>query len=53
MVKVAENRVVDLDVLPGTKEDQLKAQADALSYVLPQIPPVELLQHFRDLFDSL
>ena len=27
MVKVLENRVVDLDILPGTKEQQLMAQA--------------------------
>ena len=33
MVKVLENRVVDIDVLPGTKEDQLKAQADQIAYV--------------------
>lgn len=32
MVKIAENKVVDIDVMPGTKEDQLKAQADALTY---------------------
>ncbi|MCJ1279234.1 hypothetical protein MMC21_007058 [Puttea exsequens] len=31
MVKVAENKIVDLDVLPGTEEDRLKAKADALS----------------------
>ena len=34
MVKVAENRVVDLDIFPGTEEEKLKAQADALMYVL-------------------
>lgn len=33
MVKLAENKVVDIDVLPGTKEDQLKAQADQIAYV--------------------
>jgi hypothetical protein len=34
MVKLAENKVVDIDVMPGTDEDKLKAQADALRYVL-------------------
>lgn len=33
MVKVLENQIVDLDVLPGTQEEQLKAQADKLSSV--------------------
>ena len=33
MVKVAENKIVDLDLLPGTKEEQLKAQADNLTSV--------------------
>ncbi len=33
MVKVLENQIVDLDVLPGTQEEQLKAQADKLSLV--------------------
>lgn len=31
MVKVAENSIVDLDVFPGTHEEKLKAQADALA----------------------
>lgn len=34
MVKLAENKVVDIDVMPGTDEDKLKAQADALRYVV-------------------
>lgn len=34
MVKIAENRVVDLDIFPGTEEEKLKAHADALTYVL-------------------
>lgn len=39
MVKVVENKVVDLDILPGTKEDQLKAQAEQLKYVHGLIYP--------------
>ena len=39
MVKVLENRVIDLDLLPGTKEEQLMAQAktqvDAAGFVIP------------------
>ncbi len=34
MVKLAENKVVDIDVMPGTDEDKLKAQADAIRYAL-------------------
>lgn len=38
MVKVLENRVVDLDIVPGTKDGaDLKNQADAATYVAP--PP--------------
>lgn len=29
MVKVLENKVVDLDVLPGTEQQELKAAAQA------------------------
>ena len=32
MVKVAENKIVDLDLLPGTEEDKLKAYADKVGY---------------------
>ena len=33
MVKVLENRAVDLDIVPGTKDTgDLKNQADALRY---------------------
>ncbi len=41
MVKVLENQIVDLDVLPGTQEEQLKAQAEKLSFAapLPSLPP--------------
>lgn len=28
MVKVLENRIVDLDLLPGSKEEQSAAQAE-------------------------
>ena len=39
MVKVLENRIIDLDILPGTKEEQLMAQAqtqvDAAGSVTP------------------
>ncbi len=37
MVKLAENKVVDIDVMPGTDEDKLKAQADALRYVVSSV----------------
>ena len=45
MVKVLENQIVDLDVLPGTKEEQLRAQADKLSFVLPlpNLPSIRLV----------
>ena len=33
MVKVAENQLVDLDLLPGSEQERLKAQADKLAYV--------------------
>ena len=45
MVKVLENRVVDLDIVPGTKDGaDLKNQADAATYVAPPLtqPPTAL-----------
>lgn len=34
MVKVLENRAVDLDIVPGSKDGgELKDQADAITYV--------------------
>ncbi len=34
MVKVLENRAVDLDIVPGSKDGaELKEQADAVTYV--------------------
>ena len=34
MVKVLENRAVDLDIVPGSKDGgELKDQADAIAYV--------------------
>ena len=36
MVKVLENRAVDLDIVPGTKDSgDLKKQADAATYAAP------------------
>lgn len=36
MVKVLENRAVDLDIAPGVKDgSDLKNQADAVTYVGP------------------
>lgn len=38
MVKVLENRAVDLDIAPGAKDPgELKDQADAIAYLHP--PP--------------
>lgn len=38
MVKVLENRAVDLDIAPGVKDgSELKNQADAVTYVGPFI----------------
>ena len=40
MVKVLENRAVDLDIVPGTKDSgDLKKQADAATYAAP--PPLD------------
>ena len=44
MVKVLENRAVDLDIAPGVKDGgDLKNQADALTYGGPRTPPPPLL----------
>ncbi|KAL9629258.1 MAG: hypothetical protein Q9164_006953, partial [Protoblastenia rupestris] len=43
MVKVAENRVVDIDVLPGTKNEDVKAQVDQATYFPPL--PLSLLTY--------
>ena len=38
MVKVLENRAVDLDIVPGTKDSgDLKKQADAATYAAPPL----------------
>ena len=38
MVKVLENRAVDLDIVPGTKDSgDLKKQADAATYATPPL----------------
>lgn len=43
MVKVLENRAVDLDIAPGVKDgSDLKNQADAVTYVGP-LPTYSLL----------
>ena len=48
MVKVLENRAVDLDIVPGTKDGgDLKNQADALSYVPLPRPLRHSLQEHR------
>ena len=40
MVKVLENRAVDLDIAPGVQDGgDLKNQADAVAYVGPRNPP--------------
>jgi len=49
MVKVLENQIVDLDVLPGTKEEELKAQADKISFAAPpSLHPLRLHFHPAD-----
>lgn len=38
MVKVLENRAVDLDIAPGVKDGgDLKEQADAVTYAFPHL----------------
>lgn len=47
MVKVLENQIVDLDVLPGTKEDQLQAQVDKLSSAPLLLSPSTQMTNIR------
>ena len=41
MVKVLENRAIDLDIVPGSKDGgELKDQADAITYANPHPPTI-------------
>lgn len=47
MVKVLENRAVDLDIAPGSKDPgELKDQADAIAYAHP--PPCTIFKEQLD-----